>query len=124
MGFPIVVTPQEALALALFGRPPSVAERYPPEWVRRASLVFEVEDPQAHRGSLLPAFAAPSSEVTLRAMKLDVTFLMDFDGLSPAFRLVNGMVIVDALARLDGLRAESAGALAAVRGLVYRCHWN
>jgi hypothetical protein len=101
-------------------RPSSVAERNPPERVGRASLVLEVEDPQAHRGGLSSAFAAPGSEVTLRTVKLDVTFLMDFDGLDPAFGLVNGMVVVDSFALVDGLKAESASALVTVRGMVYR----
>ena len=51
-------------------------------------------------------------------MKLDVTFLMDFDGFDPAFRLVNGVVIVDSLAFLDRLKAESANPLVTVRGIV------
>ena len=50
----------------------------------------------------------PSSEVPLRAVKPDVTFLMDFDGFYSAFRLVNGMVVVDSLAQPDRLMAEIA----------------
>lgn len=104
------------------GRPPSVAEWNPAERIGRASLVLEVEDPQAHRGGLLSAFATPRSEVAVRAVKLDVTFLMDFDGFDPAFRFVNGMVVVDSLALLDGLKAESANSLVTVRGMVYLRH--
>jgi hypothetical protein len=113
------VTSQEALANCVSGRPPSVAERNPPERVGRTSLVLEVENPDAQRGSLDPAFTSPSSEITVRAMELDVTFLMDFNGFDPAFRLVNGMVIVDSFAVFDRLEAESANLLVAVRGIVY-----
>jgi hypothetical protein len=100
----------------------SVAERNPPERVGRTSLVLEVEDPQAHRGGLLSTFAAPLSEVAVRAMKRDVAFLVDFDGFNPAFGFVNGMVIVDSLALLDGLKAESANSVVTVRGMVYLRH--
>ena len=44
---------------------------------------------------------------------------MDFDGFDPAFRLVNGMVIVDSLADFDRLETESTNLLVTVRGLVY-----
>lgn len=104
-------------------RPTSVAERNPPERVGRTSLVLEVEYPQAHRGGLSPALATPCFEVAFRAVKLDVTSLMDFDGFNPAFGFVNGMVVVDSLAPLDGLLAEYAGSLVSVRGLVYLRHW-
>ena len=100
----------------------SVAEWNPPERVGRASLVLEVEDPQAHRGGLLSTFATPRSEVAVRAMELDVTGLMDFDGFNPAFGFVNGMVIVDSLALLDRLKAESANRVVTVRGMVYFRH--
>ena len=52
-------------------------------------------------------------------MKRDVTRLVDFDGVNPAFGLVNGMVIVDSLTLLDGLLAEYASPLVSVRGMVY-----
>jgi len=48
-------------------------------------------------------------------VELDVTFPMDFDGFDPAFRLVNGMVVVDSFAVFDRLEAESANLLVAVR---------
>jgi hypothetical protein len=93
----------------------SVAEWNPPERVGRASLVLEVEDPQPHRGGLLSAFATPGFEVAVRAVELDVTGLMDFDGFDSAFGFVNGMVIVDSLTLLDLLLAESANSLVTVR---------
>jgi hypothetical protein len=102
------------------GSATSVAEWNPPERIGRASLVLEVEDPQAHRGGLLPAFATPRSEVAVRAVELDVTGVMDFDGFNPAFGFVNGMVIVDSFAVFDRLEAESANLLVAVKGMVYR----
>ncbi len=113
------MTAREALAVCVSGRPLSVAERNPPERVGRASLVLEVEDPEPQRGSLDPAFAPPGSEITVRAVELDVTFLMDYDGFDPAFRLVNGMVIVDSLAVYNRLETESANSLVTVRGMVY-----
>ncbi len=113
------MTSQEALAICVSGRPPSVAERNPPERVGRTSLVLEVEYPEAQRGSFDSAFTPPSSEITVRAVELDMTFLMDFDGFDPAFRLVNGMVIVDSLAVIDRLETESANSLVTVRGMVY-----
>ena len=79
------MTSQEAPAVCVSGRPPSVAEWDPPERVGRTSSVLEVEDPQAQSGGLDPAFATPGLEVTFRAVKLDVAFLMDFDGFDPAF---------------------------------------
>jgi hypothetical protein len=106
------------------GSATSVAEWNPPERVGRASLVFEVEDPETHRGGLLPTFATPRSEVAVRAVELDVTGLMDFDGFDPAFGFVNGMVIVDSLALLNRLKAESATSLVTVRGMVYLRHWR
>jgi hypothetical protein len=114
------VTAREALPVCVSGRPLSVAERNPPERVGRTSLILEVEDPEAQRGSLDPAFTPPSSEITVQAVKLDVTFLMDFDGFGPAFRLVNGMVIIDSFPGFDRLETESADLLVAVRGIVYR----
>ena len=39
---------------------------------------------------------------------------MDFDGFDAAFRLVNGMVIVDSLTLLDRLEAESTDSLVTV----------
>jgi hypothetical protein len=62
----------------------------------------------------LSTFAAPRFEVAVRAVKRDVAFLVDFDGLDPAFGFVNGMVIVDSLALLDGLLAEYASSLVIV----------
>ena len=67
----------------------------------------------------MTTFAAPSFEVAVRAMERDVAFLVDFDGFDSAFGFVNGMVIVDPLALLDGLLAEYAGSLVRVRRFVY-----
>jgi hypothetical protein len=44
---------------------------------------------------------------------------MDFDGFDPAFGSVNGMVIVDPLTLLNGLKAESANSVVTVKGMVY-----
>jgi hypothetical protein len=47
-------------------------------------------------------------------MEPDVTFLTDYDGLDPAFRLVNEMGIVDSLTVLDRLETESTHVLMTV----------
>jgi hypothetical protein len=100
------------------------AKRNPAERIGRASFVLEVEDPQAHRGGFPSALTPPSSEVSLRTVECDVTFLMGFDGFDPAFGFVNGMVIVDSLALFNRLLAESAGSLVTVRLMMYLRHWK
>ena len=53
-------------------------------------------------------------------MKIDVTFLVYYDGLDSAFGFVNGVVIVDSLALVNRLMAESAYSLVAFRRFLYR----
>src|ERR1044071_6337746 len=68
----------------------------------------------AHENSLTLCQVECPVEAFVKHPKLDVTFLMDFDGFDPAFRLVNGMVIVDSFAGFDRLETESANPLVAV----------